>query len=85
MNITIHKRKRALWLHFAGPEVKKIFDTLPDNGDDNDYDTAVERLKAYFLATDKHEMIKFTSQIYDPGGSILNILKLLQPQSKELQ
>ena len=44
MNITIPKRKRALLLRYAGPEVDNIFDSLPDNGDANDYDTAVERL-----------------------------------------
>lgn len=48
VNVTIPKRKRALLLHFAGPEVDEIFDTLLDNGDDNDYDTAVERINAYF-------------------------------------
>ena len=48
MNITIPKQKRTLLLHFAGPEVDEIFDTLPDNGDNNDYDTAVKRLNAYF-------------------------------------
>ena len=45
--ITIPKRKWPLLLHFSGPEVDEIFDTLPDNGDDNDYDTGIERLNAY--------------------------------------
>ena len=50
MNIKIHKRKRALLLHYAGPEVDYLFDTLLDNinGDANDYDTAVERLNRKF-------------------------------------
>ena len=48
MNITVPKRKRALLLHYAGPEVDEIFDTLPNTGDDSDYATAVEMLNEYF-------------------------------------
>ena len=48
MNIEIPKRKRALLFHYAGAEVDEIFDTLPNNGDANDYDTAVERLNREF-------------------------------------
>ena len=48
MNITIPKRKRALLLHYAGPDVDEIFDTLPNTGEDNDYDTAVAKLHEYF-------------------------------------
>ena len=44
MNITIPKRKRALLLHYAGPDVDEIFDTLPNTGEDNDYDTVVAKL-----------------------------------------
>ena len=49
MNITIPKRKRALLLHYAGPDVDEIFDTLPDTGGDNDYDTAVAKLTSISL------------------------------------
>ena len=48
MNMTFPKRKRALLLHYVGPEVDEIFDTLSDTGDDNDYATAVEKLNGYF-------------------------------------
>ena len=48
MNITVPKRKRALLLHYAGPEVDEIFDTLQNTGDDSDYATAVEKLNEYF-------------------------------------
>ena len=44
--ITDTKRKRAVLLHLAGPEVQEIFATLHDTGDD--YDTALARLTAYF-------------------------------------
>ena len=48
MNIAIPKRKRALLLHYAGPDVDEIFDTLPNTGEDNDYATAVAKLNEYF-------------------------------------
>ena len=48
MKITIPKRKRALLPHYAGPDVNEIFDTLPNTGEDNDYDTAVAKLQEYF-------------------------------------
>ena len=41
-------RQRALLLYLAGPEVEKIFATLPDTGEDNDYDTAEVKLTTYF-------------------------------------
>ena len=48
MNITENKRRKALMLHFAGPAVDEIFDTLDDTGDEDDYKTTVEKLTAYF-------------------------------------
>ena len=48
MNITIPKRKRALFLHYAGLDVDEIFDTLSYTGEDNDYATAVAKLNEYF-------------------------------------
>lgn len=41
-------RKRALLLHYAGPEVDDIFDTLEDTGDKDDYDRAKTKLNNYF-------------------------------------
>jgi hypothetical protein len=35
-------------LYAAGPEVEAIFDTLPDNGHDDDFETACEKLTEYF-------------------------------------
>ncbi|CAH3019743.1 unnamed protein product [Porites evermanni] len=34
--------------YLIGPEVDKIFDTLPNTGDDSDYATAVKKLNEYF-------------------------------------
>jgi len=72
MNITFPKRKRAQLLHFACPEVDEIFDTLPDNGDDNDYDTAVERLNAYFSPHTNiaYEVYNFRQTMQKEGGSL---------------
>ncbi len=49
MNITDATQKRALLLHYAGPDVDNIFETLPDTGEDKDYKKAVECLNAYFV------------------------------------
>ena len=48
MGITDAKQKRALLLHYSGPEVDEIFNTLEDTGEDEDYKTAVEKLTAHF-------------------------------------
>ena len=48
-NITETKQQRALLLHYAGPDVDEIFDTLPDTGEDKDYKAAVDALNAYFI------------------------------------
>ena len=42
MNITDKKQQRAMLLHFAGPAVDEIFDTLSDTGEAKDYDKAIE-------------------------------------------
>ena len=49
MNIEEKKQQRAMLLHFAGPAVGEIFETLPDTGEAKDYDKAVEALNAYFI------------------------------------
>ena len=48
MGITESRRQRALLLHYAGPRVDEIFDTLSDVGEDTDYDKAVDALNKYF-------------------------------------
>ena len=46
--VTDKKKKRALLLYQAGPRVHEIFRQIPDHGDDDDFDTAVNKLNAYF-------------------------------------
>lgn len=43
------QRRRALLLHFAGPDVQDIFSTLPDTGTAKEYDKAVAALNNYFV------------------------------------
>jgi len=42
------QRRRALLLHSAGPEVQDIFSTLPNTGDNKDYDGTVTALNLEF-------------------------------------
>ena len=42
------KRKRALLLHYAGEEINDIFETLPDTGEENNYQAAIDALTAHF-------------------------------------
>ena len=48
MDIKSKARQRAMLLYAAGPDVEAIFDTIPDNGKDDDFDTACEKLNEYF-------------------------------------
>ena len=72
MDITIPKRKRALLLHYAGPDVDEIFDTLPDTGGDNDYDTAVAKLNEYFSpqVNSTYEVYNFRQTKQKEGESL---------------
>ncbi|XP_074635924.1 uncharacterized protein LOC141894247 [Acropora palmata] len=45
-SITDNKRRRAVLLHLAGPEVQTVFETLSETGDD--YATALAKLTEYF-------------------------------------
>ena len=47
LNITADKRKTALLLHYPGPDVDDIYDTLPTSSNE-DYKTVVEKLNQYF-------------------------------------
>ena len=46
--VTDEKKKRALLLYQAGSRVREIFRQIPDHGDDDDLDTAVNKSNAYF-------------------------------------
>ena len=48
MDIKDTTRKRSLLFYLAGPDVEKIFETIPDNGEKKDYDVAATKLTQYF-------------------------------------
>jgi hypothetical protein len=52
--ITSARRQRALLLHVVGAEVQEIFETLPEKGDDGDYEAAANTLKEYFRLRVNH-------------------------------
>ena len=49
------KRKRALLLHYTGEEINDIFETLPDTGEENNYQAAIDALNAHFAPTANSE------------------------------
>ena len=60
MGIEDAKQKRALLLHYSGPEVDEIFDKLEDTGEDKDYKKAVEKLTAHF-----NPQVNTTYEVYN--------------------
>ena len=48
IGITDTKRQRALLLYTAGLRVREIFKQIPNNGDENNFKTAKEKLTEYF-------------------------------------
>ena len=46
MNVMDKAKNRAVFLHYAGPKVQDIFDTLDDTG--KDFKTAAKELLEYF-------------------------------------
>ena len=60
MEIEDEKQKRALLLHYSGPEVDEIFDSLEGTGEDKDYKKAVEKLPAHF-----NPQVNTTYEVYN--------------------
>ena len=84
MGIDNTTQKRALLLHYSGPEVDEIFDTLENTGEDKDYKTAVEKLAAHF-----NPRVNTTYKIYNSrkaqqneGESLDNIQTRLRTLAK---
>ena len=70
MNMSNDARKRALLLHYAGPTVDEIFDTLEDTG--TDYKTAADKLTEYFSSqvNTTYEVFKFRQTKQNDSESI---------------
>ncbi len=49
MDIKDDMRKRNLLLYLAGPEVDKIFEMLPETGEEKDFALAVKKTQRVFL------------------------------------
>ena len=62
-------RKRALLLYSTGEEVADIFQTLPDQGEEKEYDQAVNALNAYFQpkVNKTYEIYMFRNATQNPG------------------
>ena len=72
MGIGDPKQTRALLLHYSGPEVDEIFDTLENTGEDKDYKTAVEKLTAHFnpQVNTTYEVYNFRKAQQNEGESL---------------
>ena len=56
MDNTDKQQKKVLMLHFAGPEVNEIFDTLEDSEAETDYKAAVRKTHRILRSTDKYRI-----------------------------
>ena len=72
MGIEDPKQTRALLLHYSGPEVDEIFDTLENTGEDKDYKTAVKKLTAHFnpQVNTTYEVYNFRKAQQNEGESL---------------
>lgn len=84
MKMTDEGRKRALLLHYIGEEVNDLFDTLPDKGEDNDFNKACDALTQYFTPkkTVSFEIFKFRSLKQEPHETVDEFHARLQITSK---
>ena len=70
-NITDPTQKRALLLYLSGPDVPELFDTLPDKGEDKDFDVAVRKLTDYAPKQNTDfEIYKFRQAIQSPEENL---------------
>ena len=62
----------ALLLHYSGPEVDEIFDTLENTGEEKDYKTAVEKRTAHFnpQVNTTYEVYNFRKAQQNEGESL---------------
>ncbi|GAA6090226.1 uncharacterized protein K02A2.6-like [Tachysurus ichikawai] len=70
--VTNKTRQRAMLLHYAGEQVQDIFDTIPENGDSDDYDKAAQVLTEYFSPSrnTEYEVYVFRQAKQKPGETI---------------
>ena len=71
-NITDPTQKRALLLYLSGLDVPELSDTLPETGEDKDFDVAVKKLTDYFAPKQNtdFEIYKFRQAIQSPEENL---------------
>ena len=72
MNITDKQQKKALMLHFAGPEVYEILDMVEDPDTETDYKGAIEKLTEFFAPQTNvaYEVYNFRQARQNQGESL---------------
>ena len=72
LNVTDKTQQRALLLYQVGQATQEIFDTIPNNGADDDYKTALDKLDAYFLPKKNidYEIFQFRQAIQQSGETV---------------
>ena len=71
-NINDPTQKRALLLYLSGLDVQELFDTLPDTGEDKDFELAVKKLIDNFAPKQNtdFEICKFRQAIQSPEENL---------------
>ena len=84
MSIEDANRKRSLLLHYSGPEVDEIFDTLKNTGEEKDHKSAVETLTAHFnpQVNTTYEVYNFRKAQQNEGESLDSFHTRLRNLSK---
>jgi hypothetical protein len=66
-NVKDTARKRAVLLYKAGPEVHEIFKTLPDTGDEKNYEAAVNAHTAAYFEPERNRI--YQTYMFRPAAS----------------
>ena len=84
-NATTRQRRRAMLLHFAGPDVQDIFSTLADTGEATDYAAAITALNGYFLPKVNAAFArqKFHRLHQKEGETVLQFVTRLRKEGKD--
>lgn len=80
----VRQRRRALLLHYAGPDVQDIFSTLPNTGEAVDYNEAVAALNAYFVprVNNAYARQSFYKLSQNPGETVQQFTTRLRQAAK---
>ena len=84
-NATTRQRRRAMLLHFAGPDVQEIYSTLADTGEGTDYAAAITALNGYFLPKVNAAFArqKFHRLQQKEGETVLQFVTRLRKEGKD--